>query len=399
MRARMSENRRSRTVGCPVCSIIPPFVLNYLSRHNDKHVADASDATLRATEDAVAIRQLLTSRNMQTAPDLVASGSGPSVLRRSGLRRQVFDCEGYEEPPGEPCRSEGDAPTADAAVNRAYDGAGVTWQFYNEIFGRDSIDGAGRRLVASVHYGRSISNAVWNGLQMLYGDGDGIIFNCFTSSVDVIAHEITHGVTQYTSKLAYHGESGALNESFSDVFGILVKQWVARQEGLAPNWLIGEELFRPDIRVRALRDMENPGTAFVGSALDAAADQQVGHYDQYRPSEDDGDGGGVHKYSGIPNRAFVIAAKAIGGDAWDIPGKIWYTVLTGGERDASGNLRHPEIGLSPTARFADCARATAAAARILYPDRPDIAAAVVDGWRQTGVLTSTSDAGLPRGMI
>ena len=105
-------------------------------------------------------------------------------------------------------RREGDPPTADAAVNEAYDNAGITYDFFEDVFGRRSIDGKDMRLLSSVHYSKHYDNAFWDGKQMVYGDGDGVVFGSFTNAIDVIAHELTHGVTQMTCGLAYHGESG-----------------------------------------------------------------------------------------------------------------------------------------------------------------------------------------------
>jgi Zn-dependent metalloprotease len=122
-------------------------------------------------------------------------------------------------------RSEADQPVADAAANQAFDHAGTSWKFFNQVFGRESVDGHGRTLVSSVHYSQNYDNAFWNGNQMVYGDGDGKVFQNFTNSLEVIAHELTHGVTQFSAQLPYQDQQGALNESFSDVFGSLVKQW------------------------------------------------------------------------------------------------------------------------------------------------------------------------------
>jgi Zn-dependent metalloprotease len=162
---------------------------------------------------------------------------------------------------------------------------------------------------------------------MVYGDGDGQMFKngAFTQSLDVIAHELTHGVTQFTAGLRYRMQSGALNEHFSDVFGSLVKQRFLGQTADQADWLIGEGILGPQLPGTALRSLKAPGTAFQ-------FDNQPAHMDRYAELPDDGDprhdSGGVHINSGIPNHAFYLVAMAMGGNAWEKAGTIWYTTLT-----------------------------------------------------------------------
>src|SRR5205085_1562475 len=129
-----------------------------------------------------------------------------------GLKRSIFDCEGEENDPpsGDLVRKEGEPSVADPAVNEAYEGLGLTYKFYSDVFQRDSIDGHGLPLNAYIHYGKKFNNALWDGAEMLFGDGDGVVFQRFTKSLDVIGHELTHGVTENTAGLAYHRQSGAL---------------------------------------------------------------------------------------------------------------------------------------------------------------------------------------------
>jgi Thermolysin metallopeptidase, alpha-helical domain len=150
--------------------------------------------------------------------------------------------------------------------------------------------------------------------------------------VDVLGHEFTHAVTQFTAALTYDGQSGALNESVSDCFGMCVKQRALGQTAATADWLVGEGIFLPGIDARALRDMAHPGTAYDDPAL--GKDPQVGDMADYVHTTDDN--GGVHTNSGIPNRAFYLAATAIGGDTWEGAGQIWYAALTGG-RVTSGS--------------------------------------------------------------
>jgi Zn-dependent metalloprotease len=252
----------------------------------------------------------------------------------------------------------------------------LAWRFYNQIFGRESVDGHGRTLVSSVHYSQNYDNAFWNGQQMVYGDGDGKVFQNFTGALEVIAHELTHGVTQFTAQLPYQDQPGALNESFSDVFGSMVKQWSLGQTVDEADWLVGAGILAPGVNGRALRDMANPGTAFDDRML--GKDQQPGHMKDYVETADDH--GGVHINSGIPNLAFVLAAKAIGGRAWDVTGKIWYVTLT--ER------------LTAKADFLKCANETVSVARDLYPQDISVAKVVAKAWADVGVLSAPAAAAI-----
>jgi Zn-dependent metalloprotease len=295
------------------------------------------------------------------------------------LRRVVFDCESSNDLARKQVLAEGGPVPGDDCVREAYAGAESTWKFYNQIFQRSSVDNDGLTLVSSVHYRRKYNNAVWNGQQMAYGDGDGVIFERFTKSLDVIGHELTHGVTQYTAGLQYQGQSGALNEHFSDVFGILVKQWSLNQtDPKAAGWLIGEGLFMPSINGKALRSMSDPGTAYDDQASGLGTDPQPAHMRDYQelPNTEDSDFGGVHINSGIPNRAFHLAATALGKPAWQTAGKIWYVTLT--ER------------LRPDADFEKCANETISVARDFFGN--DEAEAVASAWVAVGVTRAGAGA-------
>jgi Zn-dependent metalloprotease len=203
----------------------------------------------------------------------------------------------------------------------------------------------------------------------VFGDGDGDVFERFTISVDVIGHELTHGVTEDEAQLAYQGQSGALNESVSDVFGSLVKQHAAGQSADDADWLIGAGLLKGHPEM-ALRSLKAPGTAY--DLPDLGRDDQPATMDGYvTTTEDDG---GVHTNSGIPNHAFYLAATAMGGRAGDAAGPIWYETL-----------RDP--GLRPTAQFRDFATATLAAAqRLGHGATSTEYQAVRQAWTEVGVL-------------
>jgi len=359
--ARLPDVEKMPASACGCCFVIPTGMLRRLAAHGDPGVAEAAGRTLRINTSLRAFRSQLSTG---------APATGTPV--RTVLRRQVFNCNGVEDLPGDPARMEGDNDSPDPVVNEAYEHAGTTYTFFKTLFGRESVDGHGRTLVSSVHYGKDYDNAFWNGQQMVYGDGDLKIFQRFTGSIEVIAHELTHGVTQFTAQLPYQDQSGALNEHFSDVFGSLVKQWSLGQNAQQADWLIGPGICAPGFKGRALRDMANPGTAYDDPVL--GKDPQPAHMKDY--VQIDEDSGGVHTNSGIPNRAFVLAAKAIGGNAWETAGKVWYVTLT--ER------------LTAAADFAKCAAETISVARDLFPSDDSVARKVADAWSAVGIGGGTS---------
>ncbi len=338
------------------CSILPPAMLRALrARQREAALGTlATDATMRITRATSALLAV-------PGTTLPAAIDGP--------RRTIHDAANGTALPGKVVRTEGGKATRDAETDEAYDGLGATYDYYAKVHQRHSIDDAGLALDATVHYGRQYDNAFWNGTQMVFGDGDGDLFNRFTISLDVIAHELTHGVTEDEARLVYVGQSGALNESISDVFGSLVKQYARKQTAAKADWLIGEGLFTAKVDGVALRSMKAPGTAFDDPLL--GKDDQPATMDGYvRTSSDNG---GVHTNSGIPNHAFYRAAIGFGGHAWEQAGVIWYAAL----RDKA---------LKPTATFAAFAERTAQQADRLFgaPAR----AIVVDAWHAVGVAVA-----------
>jgi Zn-dependent metalloprotease len=335
------------------CAIVPPHLLEAIAANGSPEERRAAIATLARSERFRTRRELF--------------GAVLQPIATGEKRRTVFDAGHRTALPGRRVRGEDDPPSEDSAVNEAYDGAGATYDLYIDAYGRNSIDGRGMRLDSSVHYGEAYDNAFWNGTQMVYGDGDGRLFTGFTGAVDVIGHELTHGVTAHEANLDYSGQPGALNESMSDVFGSLVKQRVLGQTAEEADWLIGEGLFTARVHGVALRSMKAPGTAYDDPVL--GKDPQPARMEDYVvTSEDDG---GVHINSGIPNRAFYLAAVAIGGPAWEKAGRIWYIAL----RDV----------LRRTSDFAAAARGTARAAGQLYGTSGSEERAVADAWDAVGV--------------
>ncbi|MBA2954508.1 M4 family peptidase [Nocardioides sp. MAH-18] len=247
--------------------------------------------------------------------------------------------------PGRAVRSAGDPESGDVAVDEAAAGITGALALFDEVYGRRSYDGKGAPVSLTVHYGRDYDNAFWDGVQLVFGDGDGRVFARFTADVGVLGHELTHAVTEHSAGLRYQDQSGALNESVSDVFAACLEQRLLGQTVADASWLIGAGIFLPGVDARALRDMAAPGTAYDDPVL--GKDPQVGHFDDYVETTDDN--GGVHLNSGIPNRAFQLAAVAIGGATWEGAGRIWYDALTGGR-------------VGPDTGFAGFAAATIAAA-------------------------------------
>ncbi|WP_459502516.1 M4 family metallopeptidase [Bacillus sp. C1] len=206
----------------------------------------------------------------------------------------------------------------DAAAVDAHYYAGKTYDYYKNTFNRNSINDAGAPLKSTVHYGSNYNNAFWNGSQMVYGDGDGYTFTSLSGGIDVIGHELTHAVTEYSSNLIYQNESGALNEAISDVFGTLVEYYDNRN----PDWEIGEDIYTPSQGGDALRSMSDP--------------TKYGDPDHYsKRYTGSGDNGGVHTNSGIINKAAYLLANGgthygvtVNGIGKDKVGAIYYRANT-----------------------------------------------------------------------
>lgn len=344
------------------CSIVPPYLLARLAGLQAPEHHEAAAAARRAL---VQLDPIHSAR--AAAPRDPSRGAGTAVVL--ALRRTISDARGSESLPGEPARREGDPATGDPAVDEAYAGLGATHELFSEVYGRASIDDAGLPLNATVHYGRQYDNAFWDGSRMVFGDGDGEIFGRFTASLTVIGHELAHGFTQYTSNLRYQGQSGALNESISDVFGVLVEQRERGQSADAASWLVGEGLFTDQVEGNALRSLKAPGTAYNDDIL--GKDPQPATMADFVDTTSDN--GGVHINSGIPNQAFYIAATRIGGYAWEHAGQVWYDAAAGGNVPADCD-------------FAQFAEITVNAANARYGEGSPVPQAVEYGWREVGVL-------------
>ncbi|KAF4170831.1 hypothetical protein CNMCM8694_005646 [Aspergillus lentulus] len=356
----------------PSCSIIPEYVLQTIVENGvaPQHVINRCQSTIEKVRQLRDVRirhgQSITgTQRQQTSQGIIPPYILESIARNAAteqqreaarhtlahgakhrtvagpvrqLNRTVYDAQNSRNDPpprnkrlieegGELLTMEED-PTNNA--NECYVGLGKTYDFYFNFFQRNSFDNNGKKLEGFVHAG-DLYNAFFDGNELVFGDGDGIVFDGFTDELDVIGHEFTHGVVQYTSPLQYYEQSGALNESCADVFGIMIKQWgenpKSPQTVDQANWLIGEGLWAEGVNGRALRDMKNPGTAYDDAKV--GKDRQPAHWEDFKRIREDG--GGVHINSGIPNRAFYLAATMIGGYAWEGAGPIWYRALTSGK--------------------------------------------------------------------
>ena len=342
---------------CVCCSILPPYILRRYAESDDPKVRARAQANMDISRRAWALR---------------SAGAGMLQVSRGGTpapankTRRVFDCKGGSDMTLSLVMNEGDAASGDVAVREAYDFAGVTWDFYKTIFNRNAPDDRGMTLVSSVHFspnGEGFDNALWYRDQMIYGDG-GDMLDRTTKCLDVTGHELTHGVTEFSAALPYHGQSGALNEHFSDVFGVVIRQWHEKQtDPTTANWLVGDGLL---LTGGALRSMKAPGTA---NPDDPQPDNMSKYVDL--PDTDEGDHGGVHTNSGIPNKAFYLVATSLGKPSWETAAKIWYTTLT--QR------------LKGDTDFQKCALETISVARDFFDDAT--ASKVADAWKQVGVVT------------
>ena len=334
-------------------TVIPPYILRRIIDHGNEHQQRYARQTLTHVQTLMAEGH--------------AKPHAPQAVARGELIRDIYNANNTQSLPGESVRKEGQPSNGDVAVDEAYDYLGVTHEFFWKIYQRDSLDNKGLVLSGTVHYGEEYQNAFWNGQQMVFGDGDGEIFNRFTIAIDVVAHELSHGVTETEAGLIYFEQAGALNESLSDVFGSLVKQYHLGQTATEADWIIGEGLLAEGINGEGLRSMSAPGTAYDDPLL--GKDPQPAHMNDFIKTREDN--GGVHLNSGIPNHAFYLAATALGGYAWEKAGYAWYDTVC-------------DRSLAQNADFAAFARLTIEHGGTRSGS--SVANAIEAAWKQVGVL-------------
>ncbi|MBV8367672.1 MAG: M4 family metallopeptidase [Candidatus Eremiobacteraeota bacterium] len=331
-------------------SVVPPYLLEALERHPSERVRTAAQRT----------RSARVPHEQPTRP-----AARIAVHRPHPKHRLIYDDRHEQVLPGVLVRSEAEPSSGDGDVDRAYDMAGETLDFYAAVFGRDSIDDRGMHVISTVHYGERYLNAFWDGAQMVYGDGDGEVFASFTTCLDITAHELTHGVTQADVGFVYDGETAVLCESIADVFGSLVKQRMLGQTADEADWVLGSGIYGSGIKGVGLRSMASPGSAYDDPLL-GGRDPQVAHmrdYVELGTTERT-----AHRNCGIPNHAFYLFAKAVGGNAWDVAGHVWYDAL--------------RSGLHRACEFRGFALATAEAAR---SHGAPVVEALHHAWRSVGV--------------
>lgn len=265
-------------------------------------------------------------------------------------------------------------------LNGSWDGVGIsahwgteaTYDYFSENFGRNSIDDMGLPLLNYVHAGVNFNNAFWDGSRMTYGDGDGINYNPLVS-IDIIAHELTHGVTEFTSNLFYSAESGALNESFSDIFGNLVE---FQEEGIpgsgTGSWRMGE-----DMTINGpggIRNMENPNEF-------GQPDTYYGSF--WFPVNSTTDNGGVHVNSGVQNFWFYLLST--GGSGTNDKGFSYNVTGIGTDNAASIAYHNNTSFLTPFSNHYNARQGSIACAEALFGVGSQEAISTADAWDAVGV--------------
>ncbi|MEG1770818.1 MAG: M4 family metallopeptidase [Comamonas sp.] len=338
------------------CQLIPDDVLERLACDPklSKEVCENAAYSARLSQHFRDIRE-----QSKKLAGFLLENHGLTVLTENP-EVTVFDCKQTLSLPG--LQTKEPANSKDATILRTYIETDHMATFLRKVFKRNSIDNAGMTLMSSVHYGKKYNNAMWNGLQMIYGDGDNELFVDFTLGTDVIGHELAHGITQYTLQLEYDDEPGGLNESLSDCFGSMFRQWRLNQDAASADWLIGNDILGKTSRERGftcLRDLSDPGGKHCLAP-------QPAHHAELKPGQD------PHYTSGPPNLAFATACKQIGGFSWETIGKIWYHVMS-------------TAGMVPRMDMEEFASQTRKAATELFGKESAAESAVNAGWKKVGL--------------
>ena len=298
------------------CHFLPPNVENALKKYSDEQVRDFN-AIYHVDKSSYF-------RNKRIKRCKKCLINKPNLKRKN--QNLIYTSAKTEQLPGK-FLGKSLEHLRDKSAIQAFQGTQTTLEFLLKELQWNSIDNQGANIISSVHYGKKYDNAFWEGKQMVYGDGDGIVFRSFTSSQDVISHEIFHGVTQHGPNLEYSQQAGALNESISDVFATMITQWANHETVETADWLIGNELLLVNVGgLGALRSLKFPGEAYNNESV-LGKDPQVWRMGDYQKLSDRDDNGGVHINSGIPNKAFYEACEKIGGYSWEKMGKIWFEAL------------------------------------------------------------------------
>ncbi len=356
----------------PVMCVVPPYMTDKLTKSTNKALAENAINSKFRSHRFRSDREFFSQSTLREKKVLGAVSAKATAPKKASL--EIYNCKtGTSLSAARLIWKTGSKRLPkDKDAKNVKTGGESTWQFYYDLFKRNSVDNMGMILKQFIHYDKKYDNAFWDGREMIYGDGDRKIFSSFTSDIDIIGHELTHGVTQFEANLDYELQSGALNESFSDIFGIMIKQRVLNQDVHQADWLIGENVLKG--KKYALRSLKAPGTAYVNHPQ-LGTDPQPATMDKFvdLPNTDDGDYGGVHYNSGIPNYAFYVAAFNMGGYSWERAGQIWYAALT------------DTTNLKSNAQFADLKALTIQKATDLYGAGSLELKAVQDGWKAAKV--------------
>jgi len=245
------------------------------------------------------------------------------------------------------------------------------YDMFHDVLNRESFDNKNAIVNVYLRYGVNYPNAFWDGEVLAFGAGDHYYFNDFSKIFDVVGHEYSHAITQYESNLQYENMSGALNEHVSDVLGVCAYQ---RKYNLAVDkteWLIGKGIFTKKVNGKALRSFKDE-VAYDDPVV--GKDDQPKFMKDYQqlPNTEDGDWGGVHTNSGIPNHAFYLFNTKLGGRTWlNKSLGIWYNTIL------------KSNGLGPNATFVEFANKTMEIA-----DRLDNSTTtkLAQAWQEVGVL-------------
>ena len=352
----------------PWCSIVPDYLMRRLASADEPTVVAAAERSLRA-DVAMRARREQQDRIIGRLPGIVPQGlrdrardaSTPPRAQQvptspdtepPTARRSLYDAEHRTSLPGRLVRSEGEPATEDISVTEAYDGLGATWGLLIESYGRDSLDGAGLPLTATVHYDKDYDNAFWDGTQMTYGDGASNLHPL--TELDVAGHEMSHGVTENTAGLIYSGESGGLNEATSDIFGTAV-EWYAGNAVDTPDYLIGE-MINLNGNGTPLRYMDRPSkdgksadcwSSTVGSLNVHYSSGPLNHW-YYLASE----GSGAKTINGVSYNSPTCNASTVTGIGHLKAERVWYRALS--------------VCLTSSSNYAAAREASIRAAKDLY---------------------------------
>lgn len=288
------------------CTIIPPFVEEEIKKRFPQPWSEDNNTLSQELKEK-------RRKKSDVIAGIIGSGgkaSGNGATSPNNSNRKVYNCKNRTRLRSNLTLSEGGNYVTDSVINTVYDNVGFIREFYKTYMNWVSYDNAGSDLHLNCHYARKYNNAFWDGDEMVFGDGDGILFTNFANSLDIAGHELTHGVVQYTANLIYNGQPGALNEHMADVFGVAIRQHTEGQtsDPANANWLIGDTIMGPALQGQAIRNMKAPGTAYDNQYM--GKDPQPDHMNNYYYGSSDNYG--VHINSGIPNKVFYLVSVGFG---------------------------------------------------------------------------------------